>query len=146
MCYTVGELVHVGAPTQMATMAAYEIESPYMRLQKAVLTSKRQELREKLNLHAIYPHLYTHGLLPVTLARVELLDLSPKMAQVDRLITYVPMCGKLNFLDEFIVCLEESKEGTGGAHEELIDSLQAAYKSAMDSRWKFMSSYPQNGI
>jgi hypothetical protein len=127
----------------MATTGLREDAYERAHLQMAVLTSKRQELIEKLNLHSTYPHLYSHGLLPPTLDREELLDLSPKMAQVDRVITYVPKCGKLNFLDDFIICLEESKEGTGSAHEELIDSLQAAYKSKMDSL-KFTS--PESGI
>jgi hypothetical protein len=104
-----------------------------MRLQTAILISMRQEFIEKLNLHSIYPHLYSRGLLPRTLDREELVALSPKMAQVDRVISHVPKCGKVNFLDEFIICLEKSKEGTGGAHEELIDSLQAMYKSKMES-------------
>ena len=117
-------------------------ESAHKRIQTEVLLSKHQELREKLNFHSIYPYLNSHGLLDSD-------DLSLLAAsswdQVDRVIEYVPKCGKLNFLDEFIVCLEKSKDGTGSAHEELIDSLQSAYRSKMDSL-KLVSLSPESGI
>ena len=119
-------------------------ESPrdrHRRIQTAVLRSKHQELREKLNFISIYPHLNAHGLLPPTLDQVELVG-QRVWGQVDRVIAYMPNCSKLNFLDEFIVCLKKSTEGTGDAHMELVQSLEAAYKCEMEL--KFVS--PERGI
>jgi hypothetical protein len=44
----------------------------------------------------------------------------------------MPECGKTDFLDEFIVCLKVSNDGTGDAHSELAETIEKAYKSEMD--------------
>ena len=41
----------------------------------------------------------------------------------------MPDCGKPNFLDEFIVCLKVSNDGTGDAHRELAETIEKAYTS-----------------
>ena len=44
----------------------------------------------------------------------------------------MPDCGKPNFLDEFVVCLKVSNDGTGDAHRELAETIEKAYKSEME--------------
>ena len=41
-------------------------------------------------------------------------------------------CGKPNFLNEFVVCLKVSNDGTGDAHRELAETIEKAYKSEME--------------
>ena len=77
--------------------------------------------------------------------QVEFYDLGcvgSSQIKVDKVLIHMPECGKPNFLDEFIVCLKLSNDGTGGAHEELADSLEAAYRSEMAREF----ASPQNGI
>jgi hypothetical protein len=44
----------------------------------------------------------------------------------------MPECGNPDFLDEFIICLKGSNDGTGDAHSELAETIEKAYKSEME--------------
>ena len=77
--------------------------------------------------------------------QVEFCDLGSvgtSQRKIDKVLIHMLECGKPNFLDEFIVCLKLSNDGTGGAHEELADSLEAAYRSEMAREF----ASPQNGM
>lgn len=56
----------------MAESTSSSESDRHARIQKSVLRSKHQELRDKLNFHSIYPHLNAYGLLPTSLNQVSL--------------------------------------------------------------------------
>lgn len=104
-----------------------------MRVQDAVLQSKHPDLREKLNFRSIFPYLNSHRLLPDSYDQTKLVDEKTTIQQqIDDIITYLPKCGKKDYLREFIECLRESEEGTGSAHLELAKSLEDAYTDKLE--------------
>ena len=48
------------------------------------------------------------------------------------MLAHMPECDNPDYLDKFIVCLKISDDGTGGAHSELAETIEKAYKSEME--------------
>ena len=48
----------------------------------------------------------------------------PSLHQIDRLLVWLPRCGKPDYIHKFIQCLRESSDDAGDAHSELADVLQ----------------------
>lgn len=94
------------------------------------MKAKHEELRHNLDFHCIFPHLNSHGLLPPSLDQVELVDdLGTSQRKIDKVIAYMPKCGKPDFLEQFVDCLKQTAEsGTGEAHKELAESIENAYR------------------
>ena len=109
--------------------------SLHMRVQDAVLQSKHPDLREKLNFRSIFPYLNFHGLLPDSYDQTKLVvERTTVQQQINDIITYLPKCGKKDYLREFIECLRESEEGIGSAHLEVAKSLEDAYTAKMEEQ------------
>ena len=69
----------------------------------------------------------------VFVLQVELVDeLGTSQRKIDKVLAHMPDCGKPDFLDDFIICLKVSNDGTGDAHSELAETIEKAYKSELD--------------
>ena len=67
------------------------------------------------------------------LLQVELVDeLGTSQRKIDKVLAHMPECDNPDYLDKFIVCLKISDDGTGGAHSELAETIEKAYKSEME--------------
>lgn len=77
-------------------------------------------------------HVHVHHCM-VFVLQVELVDeLGSSQRKIDKVLAHMPDCGKPDFLDDFIVCLKVSNDGTGDAHSELAETIEKAYKSELD--------------
>ena len=44
----------------------------------------------------------------------------------------MPECSNPDYLNEFVICLKESNDGTYDAHNQLAETIEKAYKSEME--------------
>ena len=98
----------------------------------AVFDQLHGNLRKWLNVHEIYPFLYSHKLL-TTLEESYLTDqrLSQE-AKVDTIISWLPKCDQADYLTPFVACLRESSETAGEAHTELANDLERLYQNELN--------------
>ena len=107
--------------------------SRYLRRQDNILRSKHLELREKLNVRAIYPYLNQRGLL-LDCDQSKLNNgMLTEQERVDNILDNLTKCNKDNYLLDVIDCLKMSEYGTGEGHLELAQSLEVAYYSETET-------------
>ena len=91
----------------------------------AVFHQLHDDLRKWLNVHEIYPLLYSCNLL-TTLEESYLTDQRlTQEAKVDTIISWLPKCDQADYLTPFVACLRESSKTAGIAHHtELADDIE----------------------
>ena len=89
--------------------------------QERILNSLHPSVRRMLNVHEIFSQLNQQGLLtPLEKGKLRN-DLYTEDQKIDNIIEWIPRKGS-DALGRFLICLEESSEGT--AHGELVGLLK----------------------
>ena len=90
----------------------------------AVFHQLHDDLRKYLNVHEIYPLLYSRNLL-TTLEESYLTDQRLTVEEkVDTIIPLLPKYDQADYLTPFVACLRESSKTAGVVHTELADDLE----------------------
>lgn len=88
-----------------------------------------------MNFHAIYPLLNNHHLLTEVDQSLLTDPRTTAEVKVDLVVSWVPKCGKPDYLTPFILCLRESAQQAGEIHLELAEELEKLRDAEM-RKWQ----------
>ena len=80
------------------------------------------EIFQKLHVSAIFPYLMKYNMLTLRDQQVLTNDNIPDQDKIRHILKILPKKGE-GFYGKFMLCICESKEGTGSAHDEIVKLL-----------------------
>ena len=99
-----------------------EPASSLFRRHELALQACSAEIFHKLNVSAIFPYLMKHNMLTLRDQQVLTNDHTPDHDKIGHILKILPKKGE-GFYGKFVLCVCESKEGTGSAHDEIVKLL-----------------------